>query len=92
MIAIAKFSFGVLKRRELGVTVPHETATRSSSLHTPNQKYPDDIVNKLLKSLKNVTQQNLGLPKALSTTMSTFDRRHDNFEHIEVLFTTSLKV
>ena len=59
-----------------GVTVPQEIPTRSSSLPPPNQKYPDDIVNKLLGSLKNVTQQNLGLPrlpKALSTTMPTFD-------------------
>ena len=78
-----------------GVTVPQEIPTRSSSLPPPNQKYPNGIVNKLLESLKNVTQQNLGLPrlpKALSTTMPTFDGRNDKFEHFEDLFTTSLKV
>ena len=78
-----------------GVTVPQEIPTRSSSLPPPNQKYPNDLVNKLLESLKNVTQQNLGLPrlpKALSTTMPIFDGRNDKFEHFEDLFTTSLKV
>ena len=78
-----------------GVTVPQEIPTRSSSLPPPNQKYSDGIVNKLLESLKNVTQQNLGLPrlpKALSTTMPTFYGRNDKFEHSEDLFTTSLKV
>ena len=78
-----------------GVTVPQEFTTRSSRLPPPNQKYSDDIVNKLLESLKNVTQQNLELPrlpKALSTTMPTFDGRNDKFEHFEDLVTTSLKV
>ena len=78
-----------------GVTVPQEIPTRSSSLPPPNQKYSDDVVNKLLESLKNVTQQNLGLPrlpKAISTTMPTFDGCNDKFEHFEDLFTTSLKV
>ena len=77
------------------VAVPQEIPTRSSSLPQPNQKYSDDIVSKLLESLKNVTKQNLGLPKlpkALSTTMPTFDGRNDKFEHFEDLFTTSLKV
>ena len=52
-------------------------------------------MDKLLESLKNVTQQNVGLPslpKALSTTMPTFDGRNDKLEHFEDLFTTSLKV
>ena len=52
-------------------------------------------MNKLLESLRNVTQQNLGLPrlpKALLTTMPTFDGQNDKFEHFEDLFTTSLKV
>ena len=78
-----------------GVTVRQEIPTRSSSLPPPNQKYPDDIVYKLLESLKNVTQQNLGLPrvpKSLSTTMPTFDGRNDKFEHFEDLSTTSIKV
>ena len=77
------------------VTVPQDIPTRSSSLPPPNQKYSDDIVNKLLESLKNVTQQNLGLPrlpKAISTTMPMFDGRNDILEHFENLFTTSLKV
>ena len=30
-----------------GVTVPHEPPTRSSRLPRPNQRYPDDIVEKL---------------------------------------------
>ena len=58
-------------------------------------RYPDDIVDKLLESLKNATQQSAGLPrlpKALSTTMPTFDGRNDKFEHFEDLFMTSLKV
>ena len=38
-----------------GVAVPQKIPTRSSCLPPPNQKYPDDIVNKLLESLKNVT-------------------------------------
>ena len=57
---------------------------RSSSLPPPNQKYPDHIVDKLLESPPNVTQQNIGLPrlpKALSTTMPTFNGRNDKFEH-----------
>ena len=45
------------------VTVPQEIPTRKSSLPFPNQKYSDDIVNKLLESLIDVTQQNLGLPR-----------------------------
>ena len=78
-----------------GVTTTQDIPTRSSSLPPPNMRYPDDIVDKLLESLKNATQQNAGLPrlpKALSTTMPTFDGRNDKFEHFEDLFMTSLKV
>ena len=78
-----------------GVTVPQKISTNSSSLPPPNQRYSDNIVTKLLESLKNVTHQNLGLPrlpKTLSTTMPTFDGRNDKFEHFEDLFTTSLQV
>ena len=78
-----------------GVTTTQDIPTRSSSLPPPNMRYPDDIVDKLLESPKNATQQSAGLtrlPKALSTTMTTFDGRNDKFEHFEDLFMTSLKV
>ena len=78
-----------------GVTTTQDIPARSSSLPPPNMRYPDEIVDKLLESLKNATQQNAGLPrlpKALSTTMPTFDGRNDKFEHFEDLFMTSLKV
>ena len=78
-----------------GVSPQTEIPPRSSSLPPPNQKYPDHIVDKLLESLRNVTQQIIGLPrlpKALSTTMPTFNGRNDKFVHFEDLFMTSLKV
>ena len=78
-----------------GVSPQTELPPRSSSLPPPNQKYPDHIVDNLLESLRNVTQQNIGLPrlpKALSTTMPTFNGRNDKHEHFEDLFMTSLKV
>ena len=72
-----------------------EIPPRLSSLQPPNQKYPHHIVDKLLESLQNVTQENIGLPrlpKALSTTVPTFNGRNDKFEHFDDLFMTSLKV
>ena len=78
-----------------GVSPQTVIPPRSSSLPPPNQKYPDHIVDKLLELLRNVTQQNNGLPrlpKALSTTMPTFNGRNDKFEHFEDLFMTSLEV
>ena len=78
-----------------GVFPQTEIPPRSSSLPHTNQKYPDHIVDKLLESLRNVTQQYIGLPrlpKALSTTMPTFNGRNDKFEPFEDLFMTSLKV
>ena len=68
---------------------------RSTSLPPPNQRYPDDIIDKLLQSLQTATSHNSGiprLPKAMSTTMPTFDGKTDKFEHFEDLFQTSLKV
>ena len=68
---------------------------RSSSLPPPNQRYPEDIIDKLLQSLQTATSHNSGvprLPKAMSTTMPTFDGKTDKFEHFEDLFQTSLKV
>ena len=68
---------------------------RSSSLPPPNQRYPDDIIHKLLQSLQTATNRNSGvpsLPKAKSITMPTFDRKTDRFEHFEDLLQTSLKV
>ena len=68
---------------------------RSSSLPSPNQRYPDDFIDKLLHSLQTATTHNTGiprLPKAMSTTMPTFDGKTDKFEHFEDLFQTSLKV
>ena len=73
----------------------HENHQRSSSLPPPNQRYPDDIIDKLLQSLQTATTHNSGvprLPKAMSTTMPTFDGKTDKFEHFEDLFQTSLKV
>ena len=73
----------------------HEHHQRSSSLPPPNQRYPDDIIDKLLQSLQTATTHNSGvprLPKAMSTTMPTFDGKTDKFEHFEDLFQTSLKV
>ena len=78
-----------------GVTATQEYPTQSSTLPPSNLKCPDNIVDKLLDSLKNATEQNAGLPrlpKALSTTMPTIDGRNDKFEHFEDLFTTSPKV
>ena len=52
-------------------------------------------MDKLLESLRNVTQQTIGLPrlpKALSTTMPTFNGKNNKFEHFKDLFMTSLKV
>ena len=72
-----------------------ENHQRSSSLPPPNQRYPDDIIDKLLQSLQTAITHNSGvprLPKAMSTTMSTFDGKTDKFEHFEDLFQTSLKV
>ena len=68
---------------------------RSSSLPHPNQRYPENIKIKLLQSLQTATHQNTGiprLPKAMSTTMPTFDGKTDKFEHFEDLFQTSFKV
>ena len=68
---------------------------RSSSLPPPNQRYPDDFINKLIQSLQAATTHNTGvprLPKAMSTTMPTFDGMTEKFEHFENLFQTSLKV
>ena len=68
---------------------------RSSSLPPPNQMYPDDIIDKLLQSLQAATSHNSGvprLPKAMSTTMPTFDGKTDKYEHFEDLLQTSLKV
>ena len=94
-IELNKFRQDVSQHMVTGVSPQTEIPPRSSSLPPPNQKYPDYIVDKLLESLRNVTQQNIGLPrlpKALSTTMPTFNGRNDKFEHFEDLFMTSLKV
>ena len=68
---------------------------RSSCLPPPNQRYPDDFIDKLLQSLQTATTHNTEiprLPKAMSTTMPTFDGKTGKFEHFEDLFQTSLKV
>ena len=78
-----------------GVSPPNRNTAPVIKLAAPNQKYPDHIVDKLLESLRNVTQQNIGLPrlpKALSTFMTTFNGPNDKFEHFRDLFMTSLKV
>ena len=80
-----------------GVSTNHQENNheRSSSLPHLNQRYPDDIIEKLLQSLQTATNYNSGvprLPKAMSTTMPTFDGKTDKFEHFEDLFQTSFKV
>ena len=68
---------------------------RSSSLPPPNQRYPDDFIDKLLRLLQTATTHNTGIPtvpKAMSTTMPTFDGKTDKLEHFEDLFQTSQKV
>ena len=89
-------SVNVSSNMVTGVSANHqENHQRSSSLPPPNQRYPDDIIDKLLQSLQTATTNNPGvprLPKAMSTTMPTFDGKTDKFEHFEDLFQTSLKV
>ena len=54
---------------------------RSSSLSSPNQRYPDDIIDKLLQSLQTATNHNSGvprLPKAMSTTMPHWTAKQTN--------------
>ena len=73
-------------------STPH---TRSSSLPPPNQRHSDEKIDKLLESLYAANKQNTGvrrLPKALATTMPTFDGKTEKFEHFEDLFQTSIKV
>ena len=68
---------------------------RASSLPPPNQRYPDDFINRLQQSLQTATTHNTGiprLPKAMSTRMPTFDGKTDKFENFEDLIQTSLKV
>ena len=68
---------------------------RSSSLPPPNQRHSDEIIDKLLESLyatQKQTAQLPRLPKALATTMPTFDGKNEKFELFEDLFQTSLKV
>ena len=73
----------------------NNTHPRSSSLPPPNQRYSDEIIDKLLESLYATHKQTPNLPrllKALATTMSTFDGKTEKFELFEDLFQTSLKV
>ena len=76
-------------------TTSNNTQTRSSSLPPPNQRHSDEIIDKLLESLYATHKQTPNiprLPKALSTTMPTFDGKTEKFELFEDLFQTSLKV
>ena len=76
-------------------TTSNNAHARSSSLPPPNQRYSDEIIDKLLESLYATHKQitNLPrLPKALATTMPTFDGKTEKFELFEDLFQTSLKV
>ena len=94
-IKLNEFCQDVSQHMVTGVSPQTEIPPRSSCLPPLNQKYPDHILDKLLESLRNVTQQNIRLPrlpKALSTTMPTFNGRNDKFEHFEDFFMTSLKV
>ena len=76
-------------------TTSNNTQARSSSLPPPNQRHSDEIIDKLLESLYATHKQTPNiprLPKALSTTMPTFDGKTEKFELFEDLFQTSLKV
>ena len=76
-------------------TSSNTTHPRSSSLPPPNQRHSDEIIDKLLESLYATQQQTAQLPrlpKALATTMPTFDGKNEKFELFEDLFQTSLKV
>ena len=70
-------------------TTSNTTHPRSSSLPPPNQRHSDEIIDKLLESLYATHKQ---APKALATTMPTFDGKTEKFEHFEDFFQTSLKV
>ena len=73
----------------------NNTHARSSSLPPPNQRHSDEIIDKLLESLYATHKQTPNiprLPKALATTMPTFDGKTEKFEQFEDLFQTSLKV
>ena len=76
-------------------TTSKNTQARSSSLPPPNQSHSDEIIDKLLGSLyatHKQTQKIPRFPKALATTMPTFDGKAEKFELFEDLFQTSLKV
>ena len=76
-------------------TTSNNTHARSSSLPPPNQRHSDEIIDKLLESLYATHKHapNLPrLPKALATTMPTFDGKTEKFELFEDLFQTSLKI
>ena len=77
-----------------GVSPQTDLPPRSSSLPPQNQKYPDHIVDKLLESLRNVTQQNIGLPRLPKAfnNHAHIQRKERQFEHFDDLFITSLKV
>ena len=73
----------------------NNTHPRSSSLPPPNQRHSDEIIDKLLESFYATHKQTPNLPrlpKALATTMPTFDGKTEKFELFEDLFQTSLKV
>ena len=62
---------------------------RSSSLPPPNQRYPDDVIDKLLQSLQTATTHNTGiprLPKAMSTTMPTLMGKQTNSSTSRIFF------
>ena len=96
-IELSEFCQDVSQHMVTGVSANQQDNNhqRSSSLPPPNQRYPDDIIYKLLQSLQTATNRNSSvprLPKAMSTTMPIFDGKTDKLEHFEDLFQTSLKV
>ena len=69
-------------RYDMVTGVPSEPRTsnhvRSSSLPQPNERHSDEIIDKVLESLRNTSKQSTGRPclrKALAATTPTFDRR-----------------
>ena len=91
-IQLNKFQQDVSQHMVTGVSPQTEIPPRSSSLPPPNQKYLDHIVDKLLEPLRNVTQQNIGLPrlpKALSTTMQLCPPSTDEMTNSSIAKTSS---
>ena len=103
----ANRSFGSEINQDLIVNTTAEGCNMVTGASTPtpqaphviNQQqpatHPGDYIQKLVDTVHSMAQQHNGiprLPKALSSTMPTFDGKSEKFELFEDLFNTSLKV